>query len=53
MLVCRFMLFFPTRIDNPELLMEAASGWVRTHQLNHFEKVQKIKTMVEAGQKLD
>jgi hypothetical protein len=29
--------------------MEAATWWIKTHKLNHFEKANKIKTMVEAG----
>jgi len=29
------------------LLMEAAEWWIKTHQLDHFEKAVKIKSMVE------
>lgn len=44
-----FYAFFSNRNDDPELLMEAAEWWIRTHQLNHFEKALKIRNMV-AGQ---
>ena len=33
--------------DNPKLLMEAATWWIETHQLDHFEKAVKIKNLVE------
>ena len=42
-----FYAFFANKNDDPELLMEAATWWIQTHQLDHFEKAQKIKTMVE------
>ncbi len=29
--------------------MEAATWWIQTHQLDHFEKAVKIKSMVESG----
>jgi Family of unknown function (DUF6500) len=41
-----FYAFFANKNDNPELLMEAAEWWIRTHQLDHFEKATKIKRMV-------
>lgn len=31
------------------MLMEAATWWIQTHQLNYFEKAQKIKIMAENG----
>jgi Family of unknown function (DUF6500) len=43
-----FYAFFANKNDNPELLMEAAEWWIKTHQLDHFEKATKIKRMVEA-----
>lgn len=43
-----FYAFFANKSDDPELLMEAASWWILTHQLDHFEKALKIKTLVEA-----
>lgn len=42
-----FYAFFENKNTNPELLMEAAEWWIKTHQLDHFEKALKIKTMVE------
>jgi Family of unknown function (DUF6500) len=42
-----FYAFFANKNDNPELLMEAAEWWIKTHQLDHFEKATKIKRMVE------
>lgn len=42
-----FYAFFKNKNDNPELLMEAATWWIKKHKLNHFEKAVKIKTLVE------
>lgn len=44
-----FYAFFANKNDHPELLMEAASWWIQTHQLDHFEKASKIKQMIAAG----
>jgi hypothetical protein len=44
-----FYAFFANRNDNPDPLMEAATWWIKTHQLDHFEKATKIREMVEAG----
>ncbi|MBS9827773.1 DUF6500 family protein [Vibrio alginolyticus] len=44
-----FCAFFANKNDDPELLMEAATWWIQTHQLDHFEKAVKIKSMVESG----
>ncbi|WP_319554032.1 DUF6500 family protein [uncultured Vibrio sp.] len=44
-----FYAFFANKNDDPELLMEAATWWIQTHQLNHFEKATKIIEMVELG----
>ena len=41
-----FYAFFANRNDDPELLMEAAEWWIRTHRLDHFEKAAKIREMV-------
>lgn len=41
-----FYAFFKNKNDNPELLMEAATWWIETHQLDHFEKAVKIKKLV-------
>jgi len=43
-----FYAFFANKNDNPKLLMEAATWWISSHQLDHFEKAVKIKRMVEA-----
>ena len=43
-----FYAFFANRNDDPELLMEAATWWIQTHRLDHFEKATKIRTMLEA-----
>ncbi len=45
-----FYAFFANKNDDPELLMEAATWWIQTHELDHFEKATKIIAMVEAGQ---
>jgi hypothetical protein len=42
-----FYAFFANKNDNPELLMEAATWWIITHKLDHFEKAVKIKKMIE------
>jgi hypothetical protein len=42
-----FYAFFKNKNDNPKLLLEVATWWIETHQLNHFEKAVKIKGMIE------
>lgn len=42
-----FYAFFKNKNDDPELLMEVATWWILTHQLDHFEKAIKIKRMIE------
>ena len=44
-----FYAFFANKNDNPELLMEAATWWIQTHALDHFEKAVKVRAMIEAG----
>ncbi|KZM42462.1 hypothetical protein OA92_11065 [Marinomonas sp. SBI22] len=44
-----FYAFFKNKNDDPDLLMEAATWWIQTHELDHFEKATKIKSMVEKG----
>ena len=44
-----FYAFFANKNDDPALLMEAATWWIETHELDHFEKAEKIKTMVQQG----
>jgi hypothetical protein len=44
-----FYAFFANKNDTPEQLMEAAEWWIKTHQLDHFEKAVKIRAMIAAG----
>ena len=44
-----FYAFFANKNDDPDLLMEAATWWIKTHQLDHFEKALKIKQMIKSG----
>lgn len=44
-----FYAFFANRNDDPPLLMEAATWWIETHRLDHFEKAVKIRDMVQRG----
>ena len=44
-----FYAFFANKNDNPELLMEVATWWIQTHQLDHFVKAHLIKEMVNNG----
>ncbi len=44
-----FYAFFANRNDAPDTLMEAATWWIKTHELDHFEKATKIREMVSAG----
>lgn len=41
-----FYAFFANKNDDPDLLMEAATWWIITHKLDHFEKALKIKTLI-------
>jgi len=44
-----FYAFFANRNDDPALLMEAATWWIETHELDHFEKAVKIRALIVAG----
>ena len=44
-----FYAFFENKNTNPKALMEVAEWWIKTHQLDHFEKATKIKNMVESS----
>lgn len=44
-----FYAFFANKNDDPELLMEAAQWWIKTHALDHFEKAVKIRKLVRSG----
>jgi len=41
-----FYAFFKNKNDNPQELMEAATWWIQTQELDHFEKAVKIRDMV-------
>ena len=41
-----FYAFFANKNEDPGLLIEAATWWIKTHKLDHFEKAAKIKAMV-------
>ncbi len=45
-----FYAFFANKNDEPESLMEAATWWIETHQLDHFEKAVKIRDLIASGQ---
>lgn len=45
-----FYAFFKNKNDQPDILMEAATWWIKTHRLDHFEKATKILAMVRNGQ---
>nr|WP_255698639.1 DUF6500 family protein [Yoonia sp. I 8.24] len=44
-----FYAFFANKNDDPALLMQAATWWIETHQLDHFEKAVKVKDMILDG----
>ncbi len=44
-----FYAFFANKNDNPALLMQAATWWIETHKLDHFEKAVKIRQMIRDG----
>ena len=44
-----FYAFFVNKNDDPELLMEAAQWWIKTHQLDHFEKAIRIRDLISSG----
>jgi hypothetical protein len=44
-----FYAFFANKNNDPELLMEAAEWWIKTHALDHFEKAIKIRYLISAG----
>jgi len=43
-----FYAFFKNKNDDPALLMEAATWWIQTHKLDHFEKAKKIKHLLQS-----
>ncbi len=42
-----FYAFFANKNDDPDLLMEAATWWIKTHKLDHFEKATKIRALLK------
>ncbi len=42
-----FYAFFKNKNDDPKLLMEAATWWIETHQLDHFEKAKKVIEIIK------
>jgi len=43
-----FYAFFSNKNDDPELLMEAAEWWIKTHELDHFVKAAKIRALIRS-----
>lgn len=41
-----FYAFFVNKNDDPELLMEVAHWWIMEMKLDHFEKAEKIKSLI-------
>ena len=41
-----FYAFFANKNDDPELLMEAAEWWIKTHELDHFVKAVKVRELL-------
>ena len=44
-----FYAFFKNKNDDPALLMEAATWWIQTHKLDHFENAVKIKHLLQTA----
>ncbi|WFB34718.1 DUF6500 family protein [Kiritimatiellota bacterium B12222] len=44
-----FYAFFANKNDDPKALMEVATWWIQTHQLDHFVQAKLIKEMVISG----
>ena len=44
-----FYAFFKNKNDNPLVLMDVATWWIKTHELDHFEKAVKIRKMIQEG----
>lgn len=43
-----FYAFFSNKNDDPELLMEVAHWWIMENKLDHFEKAEKVKSLIMA-----
>ncbi|PCI57851.1 MAG: hypothetical protein COB45_02150 [Gammaproteobacteria bacterium] len=46
-----FYAFFANKNDDPELLMEVATWWIKIHKLDHFVKAHKIKKIIQSESK--
>ena len=46
-----FYAFFANKNVDPALLMEAATWWIETHTLDHFEKAVKIRDLIASENK--
>jgi hypothetical protein len=44
-----FHAFFKNKDDKPDAPMEAATWWIKIHQLDHIEKALKNRDMFSAG----
>ena len=44
-----FYAFFKNKNDDPVSLMDAATWWIETHKLDHFEKAVKIRQLIIDG----
>ncbi len=42
-----FYAFFENKNLQPEILMRVARWWIQIEKLDHFEKAEKIKKMVQ------
>ena len=42
-----FYAFFENKNTTPELLMQVATWWIKTHKLDHFEKAVNIQKLIE------
>jgi hypothetical protein len=45
-----FYAFFANKNDDPKTLMDAATWWIKNHELDHFEKAVKIRDMLKQQQ---
>nr|WP_156994688.1 DUF6500 family protein [Tatumella morbirosei] len=43
-----FYAFFSNKNKDPETLMEVAQWWIMEMKLDHFEKAEKIKSLLSA-----
>ena len=48
-----FYAFFSNKNNDPNALMEVAHWWIMKHKLDHFEKAQKIKSLISSESEVD